>query len=693
MKQFTPEVLAQIRQRAQRRPEFITYLQAENDTILHSDTLVPETGVATWNLYYFCPHHSVRLIWDRYSPTEHRCPIDQQVFQGEPYVGAWWRWLNGLNAKACYQLGLLWQLTGEVQYFAKVRELLLTYARYYPAYQVHGGIPHNGPGKANAQTLCEANCHLHFALGYDLIADRLSATERDIIATRLLRTGAEFLIEHRTPQRHNHEVKINSTIAVIGLVLDDPAYLHFALYTPYGLRYQLEQGLFTEGLWFEGSIHYHFYALEGFWAFEKLARGTQYSLLDTPHYRKMLSFPLALLMPDSTFPRLNDCIAGQEKLNHSHIYEFAYSVYGDEPYAAALHHIYQQQPRLSLDALLYGVDSLPPVTPPLLPDTSLHAADCGLTIVRYPAAQRALLVKHAPYGGEHDHHDRLGILLFNHGDQVLPDLGTTGYGAAMHYGYYKNSATHNTLTVNQSNQPPAVPQVLGWHQQAEWSWLDCQVTWCDPPDITNKPLDMGDHVPWNSQAYRDIVFRRRFICLADVVIDISEITNPHQQQLNWTLHVDGCIERSVGDNNDDRAPESKYPPDESFSNHGPLQRMLQVRHQPLEQVIQRQIITHHGSLSLWLASTDPDEKPTLFQGLAPSNPAVSELHYLVLRTHRAKTRMIAAYDFSAQNPLQQLILEQQGDHLLLTLQRHHSQQYLRIGSDAGTIPEVVLVEA
>ena len=112
MKQFTDRQMVEIRQRVVQHPEIIATLIADNQVVLGSETRVPATGIATWNHYYYCPDHGVRLEWDLNSPTQHRCPVDSQLFSGEPYDGAWWRALNGLNAKACNQLGLLWQLTG-----------------------------------------------------------------------------------------------------------------------------------------------------------------------------------------------------------------------------------------------------------------------------------------------------------------------------------------------------------------------------------------------------------------------------------------------------------------------------------------------------------------------------------------------------------------------------------------------------
>jgi len=58
--------------------------------------------------------------------------------------------------------------------------------------------------------------------------------------------------------------------------LDDEKGLKTRL-KPFRLRYQLEKGVTKEGLWFEGSLGYHYYALEGCrtsWLLpEKPARG------------------------------------------------------------------------------------------------------------------------------------------------------------------------------------------------------------------------------------------------------------------------------------------------------------------------------------------------------------------------------------------------------------------------------------
>ncbi|MCP2005118.1 MULTISPECIES: heparinase II/III domain-containing protein [Buttiauxella] len=665
MKQFTTQQLILLQQRVCAQPAIIEQLIADNSVVLNNPVVVPETALATWNLYYFCPDHGVRLVWDRASPTCHCCPIDGQNFSGEPYDGAWWRELNGLNAKACHQLGLLWQLTGEQIYLDKVSELLMRYAKFYPDYKIHGGIPYNGPGKMNAQTLCEANCMLDFALGFDCIAEALTAEQREYVTVRLLRAGAQFLMAHRTAQLHNHEVKIGCAVGVLGLVLEDAALVEFAVNQPYGLRYQLEQGLFEEGLWFEGSIHYHFYALQGFLAFEKLAIGTQWSLLDEPYYKKMLSFPLTLLMPDGTFPRINDCIYGQEKLDHGHLYHFAWHYYRDEQYAAALKAINAQHPRPGLDALLYTTP-LPEKIPDLIPAGHTHAPHSGLTVWRNTEKKRALLVKHTPYGGEHDHYDRLNILLFNGAKEILPDLGTTGYGAPMHYAYYKNSATHNTITVNQTNQPPAVPVVLQYHESQAFCWLDTEVDWRQTPP----ELDSHTRVQWDSEAWRDVRFRRRLLWLDNALIDISSVHNPHCQQIDWTLHLHGKALDVEGEQ-------------AQFSAHGPLSIMNDAHCVSLTNCQPRHFATAHHGQALWLYG-----HAELWQGRAPDNPAVGELSYLVLRSHETHPVFVSVWDFDHQRPITDMQITQDNNGMRILLKHGEDVVVVDVANDSAILPRL-----
>lgn len=636
MLQFSENEMKRIKTRS--NDEIIDALVQQNKVIIHSDILVPPDARATWNHYYFCPNHGVRLEWDRNNDKVHRCPVDGHVFTGEPYDGAWWRWLNGLNAKACNDLGLLWHLTGNKTYLKKVQDILLGYADVYPSYEEHGGIPYNNPGKANSQTLCEANCHIDFARGYDFIKHALTEKEQAHIEQDLLREGAEFMMQYRTAQLHNHEMKIGSTIGVIGLLLNDERLIDFAVEAEYGLRYQMENGLIGEGLWFEGSIHYHYYALQALMGFELMARRTTHSLKSHENFYKLLSYPLKLIMPDGNFPLINDNTFGQEVLTQSYLFEYAYSEYKDPLFARALKNIYQNISRNNMDALLYGVDELPEDLLPL-DSQSLYAPGIGITTMVDKKANNMLLVKHTPFGGEHDHYDRLGLLLFRHGHQLLPDLGTCGYGAELHYGYYKNTATHNVLTVNQKNQPPALPKVLTYQDKGNVILLDTLVDWREP----YAGLDSHTIVQWDEQAYCDVRFRRSIVWLGDILIQIDQVENPHKAQLDLVWHYRAKHLPSI-ENVDVESPFKE----------GPLSYLNNCQFRLLKGVVKETFLIE-GQDKPYQCFISANGVLLFAQG--PDNPATKSLSYMLCRSESAQLRSVVIHDLTIGSTVQDVSID------------------------------------
>ena len=617
MKQFTEAQIAAAKARV--TPEILRRLEENNRDVLNHDTLVPQTGCATWNHYFYCPEHSVRLLWDRKSPNKHRCPVDGAVFTGEPYYGAWWRWLNGLNAKACYELGILWLLTDDKKYLNKITDILMQYAKYYPDYEEHGGIPYNGPGKANAQTLCEANCHADFARGFDIVSATLTTEQYEYISRRLLRSGADFLMQHRSNQIHNHEVKISATIGIIGAILDDDRYLTFAVNSPYGLRYQLEHALLPGGLWFEGSLHYHYYALEAFMGFEKFAQHGPFSLLDKPWYTNMLALPLTLLMPNMTLPKVNDCVNGQERLGHADIYEFAFNYYGNPQYGELLAWLYTAGPRDNIDALFYGQPL--PTQALSAPEGNEHNPDAGFTIIRN-APGRAVCIKHGPYGGEHDHYDRINLIVFNNYSALFPDLGTTGYGAPLHYGYYKNTFSHNTLCVNGLNQPPALPRVLDYQQQEGESRLIAEVDWCSAAVLP----DSKTRVEWDDESYRDIVFRRSIVVTENLLIDKWDVDNPHYQCVDAIYHINAAATPTV-------------------QQHGVRICYPYVK-QATEQPLKGKMEIHYQADAPVSVTCFSTNNTALIKAQGPNNPSTSTIDYLLLRSRDKRISFVFVTDFT-----------------------------------------------
>lgn len=543
MIQFTDKEICKIRARTRQNSSILKELEKKINETFCGEKLVPKTGVANWTLYYYCPDCSVALKFDRNRPQEHQCPVCGRVFSGEPYDSAWWGIVNSRNCGAVYDMAVLWLAEQEEKYAEKAAGILIEYARNYPNYEIHGDIPYNGPGRANAQTLDEAVFLRTFAMAYDILQECMTVQEAEMVRDCMLLPGAEFLLKHRHRQIHNHEVIINSAIAVIGLLFNRRDFVETSVYGEYGILYQLEHGMLPGGMWFEGSFGYHFYALESFFTFEKFALHTPYSLLHHPNYKAMLELPVSFLEPDLNIPMLNDTNYGHMD-GMKYLYEFPYRELGGKKLAFMLQTAYEKESRDHMEAFLYGADNVERVKENMdAGDFHGQIGTFGHSILR-GADGRYLLFKYDSYGGEHDHYDRLSLSWLAFGKKISRDLGTTGYGARMHYDFYKNTATHNTMTIGEENQAPVNGELIRFETIDGITYVEAKADWRIPYTMP----DSFTIVQWKAENYSPAVMTRKIAWTGKYFAEMMICENaPEKLPVDWIMHFSGkrkCSEDS-----------------------------------------------------------------------------------------------------------------------------------------------------
>ncbi len=533
MIQFTKEEQLKLKEKCKEKPYIIKRLKEMCLEVYESEMLVPKEGIANWGQYYYCPDCSVHLTFNRKSPFGHECPKCHKILTGEPYDSSWWGTINSLNSNDSYYMGLLYLLTDDLSYARKAIDIMLEYSKYYNDYQVHGDIPYNDSGKAGAQTLDEAIFIRGFALSFDLLFEAMTERERTIIKEGMLIPGGEFLMEHRHSQVHNHEVITDATIGVLGILFEREDFIQLGLYDKYGLIYQLEHGMLDDHMWFEGTFGYHYYALSNFFAFEKFAVHTKYSNIHHPNYQKMLELITDFILPDNSFPMLNDINFGHGGLNGQYLYEFAYKQIQSTKLAQVLNRMYEKQERYNMDAFFYGVDDIPEEK---ITIQDYHSASGAGNTVLHGPDDRYFGFKYGNYGGEHDHYDKLAISYVGHGQRITPDLGTTGYGAILHYDYYKNTGTHNTVTINEENQSPACGKVLRYEKVDGITYVEAEVNW-------NSPYEMPDSftiVQWDEKSYKNVKMTRKIAWTGTYFVDLFLVEGARPEDtIDWSIHLIG----------------------------------------------------------------------------------------------------------------------------------------------------------
>lgn len=633
MIQFTSEEVKKLRSKSDAYPLTLEKLKRSVDEVFRGEVIVPKTGIANWTHYYFCPDCSVELIHKRNRPEHHVCPGCGKVFDGEPYDSAWWGFINGQNCNAVYGMAVIWLATEEEAYAKKGIEILRAYATYYPDYEVHGNIPYNGPGRVAAQTLDEANFQRTFAMAYDILSSCMTEEEQTYIRDRMLLPGAEFLLGHRHKQLHNHEVIINSAIAVIGILFDRPELIRTALYDDYGIVYQLEHGMQPNHMWFEGSFGYHFYALTSFFAFEKFALHTEYSNIHHKNYRDMMELLCDYMEPDYGIPMLNDTNYGH--LGHTkELYEFAYREIGGKKLAFVLNTYYKNASRDNLEAFLYGADV---IESDMLPLENFHTTldTSGHTVLRGPD-ERYLLFKHDRYGGEHDHYDRLGISYLAYGKPVSRDLGTTGYGAKMHYDFYKNTASHNTLLIGEENQSPVNARLNRYEEKDGVIYVEATADWAEAYEMP----DSFTIVQWSEENYRTVRMERKIAWTDRYFVEVFMADGiPEGKNADWLIHFSGFL---LPDKEEESVP------CENIFTGKPLTCLHTIKAAPVKNEGTYQVT--YGSDGIYTTMYGLSNGQTVFTAVGPDNPSSDEISYLMERRQGSQILCAHVIESWKENP-------------------------------------------
>lgn len=511
-------------------PEFaeaVAAVRQAADAVVDRPVVVPDGGLAGWNHHFICPDHGRRLTFDWNSPHAHRCPVDGRIYRGPLLDAGWWRQVNERWAEGCVAMGLMWHLTGDDRYLEQVRRVLVAYAERYPDYEIHGGIPFNGPGKANVQTLCEATWLLSLAWAYDLVSASLSPDESRRVRVGLLEPGVQFLMEHHERQIHNHQCWIAAAIGTIGLVLQSAEWVKYAVNGPFGLAHQLDEGVDEDGFWLEGSVWYHMHALRALCKFAAPARGTCWDIRFHPKLQAMFRALRPMTLPDGTYPHINDAVGMDSPKAMIPMLEMAYGWDSDPELGALLSEALSGKlgeapgapaPRATLEALVFGHDRIQRIN--TLSPLSNYSSK-GLSIVR--SGGLCLVVKHGPGGNEHDHFDRLGLSFTVGGDQMAPDIGTVCYSHPMHWSWYKTTLSHNTVALGGLPHPPADAGVF----RATDTLLD---TWAAWPESQNC---------YSGARFRRIIFRAPSYFVDHFLVETKVPT-----RVEYVFHTRGRLKRA-----------------------------------------------------------------------------------------------------------------------------------------------------
>ena len=481
---------------------------------------IPNRG-GQWPQYYVCNEHNVTLR--TLSDTQHQCPVDGKIYTGEPYDSVIiLRKHNDLVA-AARNLGLAYQFTGERKYAAKCAEILLGYADKYLTYPLidHQGNPSSAATRASWNSLGESNWAIPLIEGYDCIYESgvLTPGQIERINRDVWQVCAADIAKHDTAV-HNFSCWHMGAIGSIGLCIGSAEWIDFAINGPRGMRRQYAEGILDDGMWFEGSWGYHFYALTPTLHLSEACAHVGIDLY-TPRLKTMFEAPVQMAMPDLSLPAFNDSGTGGSIRSRANYWEKAYSRYGDAIFGGMLRY----SNRETDDALLYGLPN-PPIN--TLTPGSKNFTGSGIAVLRgkIPAGEQYIALDYGPHGSGHGHPDKLGFVWYGLDRILALDPGSVNYSLTVHDAWYRQTLSHNTIVVDQRSQGQTEGTCLGFRGNGDAPFASAE----------------------SDGAYPGVTLRRTVILTRSGPLLVDWALSEAEHTYDWAYHNYGSFSSSVSFN-------------------------------------------------------------------------------------------------------------------------------------------------
>jgi len=476
-------------------PDFVTRSNSavqRGEALLKQGVQVPE-GPGDWVFYYANPANGQRL--QPKSLTEHVDPSTGKVFTDERTIAAYRSVLHDQVNDTALALGWAYTFSGDDRFAADVKRLLLKLAADYDTYPARRdrwgrtGLFAPLGARRYAQSLDEAFGVIRLAKAYDLTrtAPVWSDEERQRVEERFFRLTSQTLLRFNQ-DINNHQTWYNAGLLCIASVLGDRELFDRVLHMRGGFYDQMERSIGADGLWYEGAMAYHNYALMALMEMADAARRVGVPLQEHPKFRAMFDSPRQYAYPNGQLPAINDSDRVDLNLLRG-AFIWAANVYGEAGY-----------------------------TNVAVQTQSVNLPATGLAILRRGAGADAVcaMVDYGPHGGGHGHFDKLNLLLYANGREWILDPGRLSYSVDEYKTWVKTTAAHNTVTIGGRNQAPTTGRLL----------------WFVTNDVFAACATETD------SAYPGVTLRRYLLLTDKLLADVFEVESQGGPvQVDWFAHA------------------------------------------------------------------------------------------------------------------------------------------------------------
>ena len=486
---------------------------------------------------YFCEDDGGRLVFALDSPKEHKCPVCDVVYTGGKYDRAWVYLYRIRAIQDMLKSAYLYKATKKPCYVGFIKNTLDYYGKNYSNFALHirGKITANfdesiaGSGRIMPQGLNEAMALIKILLALDILGDE-NALDPDFcqsVKDNLIAPAIDGLLAHQITAIHNIKCWVLSAIGMAGIFFKEDKWLHLTFESEYNIRRQLLEGVTDDDFWYEGSIHYNYFTLEGVLSLMYFCKkyGREFGEgADIP--RRMLLASYEYAFENGMLPSPND---GWPNINlKTYVFQYynALDAYED---ASDIKAIIKDVNDLEIKRVAlplwdpYHFKGVPLEAMFKAPITSAIKPPKRKSIL-YPSSNFAFLrndrinlfLKYGHNGPSHAHPDKMTFDLMIDNTVITRDLANSGYGSEVCNQWHRMTASHNTIAIDGGN-----------HTNTELGQI----------------LHFSDNEVKAKAAIRDgITFVRSFSISSDEIVDEFSVQGESEHVWDYFLHIDGDMD-------------------------------------------------------------------------------------------------------------------------------------------------------
>lgn len=427
--------------------------------------------LSRWGHSYFCDNDGGRLIFNLHSPHAHRCEVCGKVYENELLDGTWVTFYRNRAVVLALVSATIYKATKERKYFDYAVSVMEFYAAHYTEFVLHNKenvICESydnmkwGCGRMMPQGLNEAIVAIRFVQTIEILREELSDKWMEMIHKKMF-TEIYHLLAPQATSIHNISCWGLSAIGVMGLAFKDQEMIDFAFNSEYNIRRQLKEGVTQDRFWYEGSIHYNFFLLEGIsylFLFSKLYN-YEFGEESSRIFEEMFVQAYQYSFDNQYLPNPNDGWPNLNLKTFSYIYHTVARAFGEESQVGNIVKLIENSPeprtilplsepyysnnKVCLEQLLFNIDFDYSCCKPV-PRKSYNFPKSNFAMLRN--RQWNAFMKYGLNGKSHAHPDIMTVELMFEGHRISRDLSNAGYKSKLCNEWHRKTLSHNTVCFN-----------------------------------------------------------------------------------------------------------------------------------------------------------------------------------------------------------------------------------------------------